>query len=109
MANPGMSDVSRRMNEALNSVIANSPELRSLFPSSPNYHYWETGTWRYCYSTQRADKGKFWGMIYHLVKNKKTWYLRHKRGFNQRHKAKDWAYKLYCQRTGQEFHSLRGT
>ena len=69
-----------------------------LLSASPRFRYWQIKKDKYAFgwTTEKDRKGKFYAFIYRILKNK--WKLTRKVAFGRRKKAKERAYKWYCQR-----------
>ena len=70
--------------DAINRIFA------SILPRQPNMRYWEAkrgDPYKFCWTTQRTSDGKFWALIYRLLKDG-TWVLKKKVAFGRRRIAK---------------------
>ena len=71
--------------------------------SAPRWRYWRakignrrTDKYAYCYTTERCGDGKFYALVYRITRE--CWKMTKKVAFGRRKKAKEKAYKWYCQR-----------
>ena len=69
-----------------------------LLGVSPRLRYWRIKNDKYAigWTTEKDGKGKFYAFIYRITKDK--WKRTKKVAFGRRKKAKERAYKWYCQR-----------
>lgn len=91
-----------QLNRNFHRMLAANPDLLPEMSSVPRYHYWTYKNKQFHYTTERADEGKYWAMIYRWSGKVGTrrGVLIKTMGFRQRWKAKQRAYDWYAKASG---------
>ncbi len=89
-----------QINRNFHRMLAENPDLLPEFSiDGPRYICWVYKNKHYCYTTERADEGKYWTMIYRFDKDGNGTRIKQV-GFRQRWKAKQRAYDWYAKASG---------